>query len=135
MNNVRFATSLHILTLLNLSEEEMLSSEYIAGSININPAIVRKEISNLRDHQFVGTREGKGGGAYLQKSPKEIHLSAVYKAIVQVPILGRSNTPNPECPVGKQINGVIEKLYTEAEEALLQKLESITLEDFNRDFS
>ncbi len=48
MNNARFQISVHILTLLAKAEGEALSSELIAGSININPVLVRKEISVLR---------------------------------------------------------------------------------------
>ena len=44
MNNTRFATAIHILTLLDKNSDAWLTSEWIAGSININSAIVRKEI-------------------------------------------------------------------------------------------
>jgi DNA-binding IscR family transcriptional regulator len=49
MNNTRFATAIHIMTLLAKSPQDWLPSEWIAGSININPVIVRKEISVLRE--------------------------------------------------------------------------------------
>ncbi len=130
MNNTRFATALHILTLLRLAGEELLSSEFLAGSININAAVVRREVSHLRDQGLVGTREGKGGGIYLAKPAADIRLSDVYKAVVSAPLLGRSNVPNPACPVGKQINGVINRLYQEAEQALTDKLDDITLAEF-----
>ncbi|MFC3160874.1 hypothetical protein ACFOEQ_22685 [Chryseobacterium arachidis] len=45
MNNTRFATAIHIMTLLAESPQEWLTSEWMAGSININPVIVRKELS------------------------------------------------------------------------------------------
>src|SRR5258706_12341309 len=110
MNNGRFATSLHIMTLLHLNKDELLSSEYIAGSININPAIVRKEISNLREHGLIESKEGKGGGSSLGKPAKDIKLSYIYNAVRQAPLLGRTNYPNPHCPVGKQINNNIDEL-------------------------
>src|SRR5690606_21431196 len=71
MNNVRFATALHILTLLHLQPGELLPSEYIAGSINLNPAVVRKELSNLRNFGLVESKEGKGGGSTLAKPASE----------------------------------------------------------------
>lgn len=61
MNNTRFATAIHIMTLLAKSPQDWLSSEWIAGSININPAIVRKEISVLREGGLIVSKQGKEG--------------------------------------------------------------------------
>lgn len=134
MGNVRFATAIHILTLLAYLKEEILSSEYIAGSININPVLVRKELSNLRQHGLVQSREGKGGGVMLAKSPKDILLADIYNAVRQAPLLGRSNNPNPDCAVGKQINKHIEQLYDKAEQTLVDQLGKTTLADFVKKF-
>jgi Rrf2 family protein len=135
MNNVRFATAMHILTLLHLQPGELLPSEYIAGSINVNAAVVRKELSNLRNCGLVESKEGKGGGSTLAKPASEILLSDIYLVVRQSSLLGRSNDPNPACPVGKDINAHLEKLYSEAEQALLQKLGKQTLADFAKQFS
>lgn len=135
MNNVRFATSLHILTLLAYTNDELLSSEFIAGSININPAVVRKEISNLRNNGLIESKEGKGGGSRLAKPASEIHISDIYKAVKPASVLGKSNTPNPACPIGKNINQHIDDLYQDTENFLLKKLENITLEKFTKKFS
>ena len=135
MNNVRFATAMHILTLLYLQPGELLSSEYIAGSINVNAAVVRKELSNLRNCGLVESKEGKGGGSMLAKPASEILLSDIYQIVRQSSLLGRSNDPNPACPVGKDINVHLEKLYSEAEQAMLQKLSKQTLADFANQFS
>lgn len=131
----RFAISMHILTLLAKANGEWLTSEYIAGSININPVLVRKEISNLRTNGLVTSREGKNGGSLLAKSPESIRLSDVFLATRQGPFLGTSrNSPNPNCPVGKQINQHLDDLYLDAEQALIQKLGDTTLDEFTRRF-
>jgi Rrf2 family protein len=135
MNNVRFATALHILTLLHMQPGELLPSEYIAGSINVNAAVVRKELSNLRNCGLVESKEGKGGGSTLAKPASEILLSEIYQAVRQNSLLGRSNDPNPACPVGRQINAHLEDLYSEAEQTVLQKLGRKTLADFANQFS
>jgi DNA-binding IscR family transcriptional regulator len=134
MNNVKFATALHILTLLDLSKGERLSSEWIAGSINLNPALVRKEISNLRKLGFISSKEGNGGGCTLARPSADILLSDIYKAVRQAPLLGRTNTPNPACSVGRQINQHLDELYTEAELSLTSKLEKKTLKEFSGKF-
>lgn len=136
MNNGRFATSIHILTLLEQAGDELLSSEYLASSININPVLVRKEVSNLRNHGLVATKEGKNGGSYLAKPASQILLADVYKAVRQESLLGyNKNEPNPQCPVGRQINQNLDQIYAVAEDAVLQKLGSITLADFCRQFT
>ncbi|MDQ1090582.1 MULTISPECIES: Rrf2 family transcriptional regulator [unclassified Siphonobacter] len=135
MNNVRFATALHILTLLQLNKEQLLSSEFIANSININPAVVRKEIRNLRAYGFVESKEGKGGGYCLGKPASKIPLSEVYRSINISSVLGRSNTPNPDCPIGKQINTHLTDLFASADAAFLKQIGKITVEDFSKKFS
>lgn len=135
MNNRRFAISLHILTLLARAKDELLSSAYIASSINTNPALVRKELGNLRKLGLVTSREGRHGGSSLAKSARHIVLSDIYRAVRQKTILGSfEDHPNPLCPVGKQINKHLETLYQEAEEALVFRLGNITLADFCKRF-
>ncbi|CAL1517396.1 Rrf2 family transcriptional regulator [Chitinophaga sp. MM2321] len=135
MNNARFPISLHILTLMTRETGTLLSSDFIAGSININPVLVRKEISNLRNHGLVESKEGKNGGATLAKPASQIKLSDIYHAVQQVSLLGNSrNSPNPDCLVGKQINTHLDHLYQEVEGALLHKLDKITLADFSGQF-
>jgi len=135
MNNSRFSISLHILTLLDDAKGTLVSSEYLAGSININPVLVRKEIMNLRKYGFVDSKEGKGGGSFLAKNASDINLGEVYKAINNSSILGQSkNEPNPKCPIGKQINQHLNTLYSDAEKALIENLSKQTLADFASKF-
>lgn len=135
MNNVRFATSIHILTLLSVTKGEYVSSEYLAGSVNLNAAIIRKELSNLREHGLVESREGKGGGSKLARPAEKIRLSDIYEAVRQSSLLGRSNQPNPDCPIGKQINLQIDTVYEAAEAALVKQLSRQTLAQFVKQFN
>ena len=135
MNNSRFSISVHILTLLASANGEVLTSDYLAGSININPVLVRKELINLRKHNLVASKEGKNGGAYLNKSAADIRLSDVYEAVRQSPLLGQSkNKPNPACPVGRQIDKHLNNLYDDAELALVNRLRGTTLQQFVNQF-
>lgn len=129
--NSRFPVSLHILTLLDGAKGEVVSSDFLAGSININPVLVRKEIVNLRKYGFVESKEGKGGGSFLAKHAGEINLGDVYKAVKSDHILGQNkNEPNPKCPIGRQINEHLLSLYNDAEKALIENLSKQTLADF-----
>jgi len=135
MNNGRFAIALHILVLLEKAKGELVSSEWLAGSININPAMVRKELINLRQHGFVQSKEGKNGGSTLAKSANEITLGNIYESVKQVSLLGhQKNTPNPQCPVGKDINSHLDSLYSDTEKVLIEQLNKQRLADFSAKF-
>lgn len=135
MNNGRFATALHILTLLELKKGELLSSEFIASSINVNAAVIRKEIGNLRGLGFIESKEGKGGGYALGKPASQMQLSDVYTSVNDTSLLGRANDPNPDCPIGKQINGHLSDLFNKANDAFLKQLGKITIKDFAKKFT
>lgn len=135
MNNTRFAVSIHILTLLAFSEEEWLSSEYIAGSINVNPAMIRKELGNLQEYGLIKSRSGRYGGSALAKPAEKIRISDIYQAVHPASALGSlRDQPNPKCPVGRQINQRITSLQKETEHAIIDKLGRETLAEFCQKF-
>lgn len=135
MNNGRFAIAIHILTLLELDRESLLASDYIAGSININSVLVRKEITELRKAGLVDSKEGKNGGFFLAKNADQINLGDIFKIIYPNSIFSfAKNKPNPQCPIGKDINKHLENLYVDAELSLINKLKNYTLAQFCQKF-
>jgi Rrf2 family protein len=135
MNNTRFATAIHIMTLLAKSPQEWLTSEWIAGSININPAIVRKEISVLREDGLITSRQGKEGGSQLGKSAEQISISEIYRAVKNTEVLGKKNqNPNPACSVGKEINTHLNTLFEETDQLVTQFLGDKSLKEFSEQF-
>lgn len=131
----KFAITLHILTLLSKFPEEYLSSEFLAGSMNINPVLVRKEIANLKKHKIVESREGKYGGTRLCRPAKEINLKDIFCLTFESVSFGYSkNTPNPDCPVGKKINQNLEALYKDINKDISSKLSAVSLLDFTNGF-
>jgi len=135
MNNTRFATAIHIMTLLAKSPQDWLSSDFIAGSINVNPVIVRKEMGVLREAGLIESRKGKEGGCRLSKNSDLIRISEIYAAIKNSEILGKKNqNPNPKCNVGKDINQNLESLYNEADQMVFKFLDKRSLSDFSSQF-
>jgi Rrf2 family protein len=133
--NGRFPIALHIMTLL-CSAEGLLSSEYMAGSINVNSVLVRKELSNLIKNKLVSSQQGKNGGYTLARPAAQITLAEIYETVKPETVLGQAkNQPNPACPIGKQINQHITELYADVDKALMQKLGSITLLAFVTKFN
>lgn len=135
MNNTRFATAIHIMTLLAESPQDWLTSEWIAGSININPVVVRKELGVLREAGLIISRQGKEGGSQLAKNADSIRISEIYLAVNNTEVLGKkNNNPNPLCPVGKEINNHLKILFSETDQLVLNFLGNKSLKEFNDQF-
>ncbi|WP_073292368.1 Rrf2 family transcriptional regulator [Chryseobacterium polytrichastri] len=135
MNNTRFATAIHIMTLLAKSPQEWLTSEWMAGSININPAVVRKEISVLREAGLITSRKGKEGGSQLSKGADSITISEIYSAVKNSEVLGKkNNNPNPVCSVGREINNHLNDLFVETDQLVVKFLGDKSLEQFTDQF-
>lgn len=135
MNNTRFATAIHIMTLLAKSPQEWLTSEWMAGSININPAVVRKEISVLREAGLITSRKGKEGGSQLSKGADSITISEIYSAVKNSEVLGKkNNNPNPVCSVGCEINNHLNDLFVETDQLVVKFLGDKSLKQFTDQF-
>ena len=135
MNSGRFAISVHILTLLRFAGNEWLPSDYLAGSINVNPVLVRKELINLRKQGLVLSKEGKSGGSKLARPAEKILMSEIYTAVRPNNLLGKGiNSPNPACPVGRKINDNLDELYASTELSLINSLGKKTLSEFCKKF-
>ncbi|TEB40809.1 transcriptional regulator, partial [Flavobacterium circumlabens] len=105
------------LTLLTKFPNDFLSSEFIAGSMNLNPVLVRKEIANLKAHHIVESKEGKNGGTKLSKKASAITLKEIFELTFDNINLGYAkNQPNPDCPVGKKVNQNLAELYADINE-------------------
>ncbi len=131
----KFAITIHILTLMAKFPDEFLSSDFIAGSLNVNPVLVRKEIANLKKNNIVESREGKNGGARLAKPADTITLDDIFKVTLEKATLGFSkNTPNPLCPVGKNINTGLSQLYSGINHTISKQLAGQSLADFASQF-
>ena len=135
MNNTRFATAIHILTLLAKSPQEWLTSEWIAGSVNVNPVIVRKELSVLREAGLIISRQGKDGGTQLARNADQISISEIYKSVKNTDVLGKKNqNPNPACSVGKEVNVHLNTLFEETDQLVINFLGDKSLQEFSDQF-
>ncbi|MFP7479444.1 Rrf2 family transcriptional regulator [Terribacillus saccharophilus] len=127
----RFAVGIHILTLLEINKEGVNSSEYIASSVNTNPAVIRKITGMLKNADLVKVRPGIAG-AEPARDLSEISLLDVYKAVNVVQeneLFSVHNNPNPDCPVGRNIQDTILPLFSIVQVALEKALENVTIED------
>ena len=135
MSNTRFATAIHIMTILAKNPQAFLTSDWLAGSINVNPVIVRKELINLKKSGLVESRQGKDGGVRIGNDAENINVAEIYEAIKNSEVLGKKNlNPNPLCNVGKDINKNLNQLFSETDDLVFQFLKDKKLSDFTRQF-
>ena len=135
MSNTRFSTAIHIMTLLAKDPQEWLTSDWLAGSISINPVIVRKELGNLKKSGLVESRQGKDGGVRIGKNAEDINVAEIYEAIKNSEVLGKKNqNPNPLCSVGRDINKNLNLLFAETDNLVFQFLKNKKLSDFISQF-
>ncbi|MGX1902416.1 Rrf2 family transcriptional regulator [Thermolongibacillus altinsuensis] len=127
----RFAVAVHILALLALEKNVLCTSEWIARSVNTNPVVVRRVIGMLKKAGLVEVRPGTGG-AFLAKDIEDITLLDVYQAVEAVGEGGLfqfHDHPNPHCPVGANIQSVLEVFLLRAQTAMEQVLGEIRLKE------
>lgn len=135
MNNTRFATIIHILTLLAKFPDQWLNSEWISESININPVIVRKELAVLHKLGWVMSKKGKEGGTMLQVPSCEISMADVFNAVKNSNVLGKKHTcTDTKCPIGREINSELQKLFDETDEIVVNSLQNKSLKGFVEQF-
>ncbi|RAS74586.1 Rrf2 family transcriptional regulator [Priestia endophytica] len=127
----RFAVGIHILALIEINKDGVSSSEFLAGSVNTNPVVIRRIIGMLKNAGLIEVRAGIAG-AQLAKNLSEITLLDVYKAVDVVhdkELFSVHDNPNPSCPVGRNIQDTILPLFSTAQLALEKALGNVTIED------
>ncbi|EON74306.1 adenylyltransferase [Lysinibacillus sphaericus OT4b.31] len=122
--------AVHILSILKHNPSTVCTSEYMAESVNTNPVVIRKIVSYLKKAGLVQVRRGMGG-AFLLKDLHLIPLLDVYRAVEVVEedrLFHFHDQPNPNCPIGANIQSVLELILVQAQEAMEQVLKNITME-------
>jgi DNA-binding IscR family transcriptional regulator len=128
-NNSHLTTMIHILTLL-ASAEEPISSAMIAGSVNTNPVTIRRALGKLREAGLVQTVAGAAGGALLARPAEQIKLAELYYLEREEHFFGlHPSQPNPNCPVGRSIQGVLTDIYDHTERLVVEELSQVTIAD------
>ncbi|RSL33109.1 Rrf2 family transcriptional regulator [Salibacterium salarium] len=129
MINSRLSVAIHILSLLSSYPDHRLSSEFIAGSVQTNPVVIRRISGMLRKAGLIFTQTGVSG-AVLSKKPEYITLLDIYQAVFpEEDLFTVHNNPNPACPVGNKIQQTLDHSFERVESAMKNELASQTLQD------
>ena len=130
----RFTIGLHILTAIDTFQNEYkVTSDFLAGSIQTNPVVVRRILGQLKKAGLIESSQGVAGIT----SPKpldQITFYDVYAAVEPVEegdLFRFHDSPNPDCPVGRNIHRLLDGKLREIQNAMEEKMRRYTLADLH----
>ena len=128
----RFTVALHIFTCVEVFKDEYkVTSDFLAGSINTNPVIIRKILTQLKNAGLIEVARGTGG-ITITKPLTAITFYDVYEAIEPVEngdLFRFHENPNPECPVGRNIHALLDRKLQAIQSAMEDEMKRYTVED------
>lgn len=128
----RFTVALHIFTCVEVFKDEYkVTSDFLAGSINTNPVIIRKILTQLKSAGLIEVARGTGG-ITVTRPLNEITFYDVYEAIEPVEngdLFRFHESPNPDCPVGRNIHALLDDKLKAIQNAMEAEMKRYTIED------
>lgn len=130
----RLSGVLHVL--LHMAEHGgPVTSEVLAKAMETNPVVIRRIMAGLRDHEYVRSEKGHGGGWTLACDLSRITLLDIYNALGSPsPIAMGNRMEAPGCLVEQAVNAVLGQAFQDAEALLLSRLGEVTLARLSADF-
>ena len=132
----RFTIAIHMMTCMETFKEDYkITSDFLASSINVNPVIIRRILSQLKDAGLIEVKRGTGGASVI-KPLEAITFLAVYRAVECIEentLFHFHENPDPNCPVGRNIHNVLDEKLLRVQEAMERELQSITMADVMED--
>lgn len=132
----RFTLAIHIFACVDTFKDDYkVTSDFIAGSTNVNPVIIRKILLQLKAAGLIEVARGTGGTT-ITKPLSEITFLDLYRAVECVEdntLFHFHENPSDECPVGRNIHKVLDDKLLRVQKAMENELQSITLEDVKDD--
>lgn len=127
MYSTKYAVSVHILSLIDSKKGESITSNDIAKSVNTNPALVRRLMSDLKKAGLIQTQT-KIGVTGLLKNPEEISLLEIFKAVeTRQDLFAIHSDTNIACPIGANIGCVLEHINGKIQSSFKEELETLHL--------
>lgn len=132
----RFTIALHIFACVDtFGDDRKITSDFLAGSINTNPVIIRKILTQLKNAGLITVARGTGG-ITLTSPLNEITFFDVYEAIEPVEkgnLFNFHSGPNPKCPVGRNIHSLLDNKLKSIQYAMEKEMKKYTLEDLRNE--
>ncbi len=135
MINTRFSVAIHIISLVATQVGKGVTSDFIAGSVNTNPVVIRRISSLLKKAKLL--KGGPGVAGYsLVTEPQKITLLDIYQAVTPVDeLFAVHEHPNPNCDIGRNIQATLNVSLSRAQKAMENELKDQTLADILKHLS
>lgn len=128
----RFTIALHIFTCVDVFKDEYkVTSDFLAESINTNPVIIRKILTQLKKAGLITVARGTGG-IELTRELGNITFYDVFEAVDAVKngdLFHFHESPNPECPVGRNIHVLLDDKLKAIQKSMEDEMRQYTLLD------
>ncbi len=128
----RFTVALHIFTCVDTFKDDYkITSDFLAGSINTNPVIIRKILTQLKNAGLITVARGTGG-ITPTRPLEQITFYDVYEAIEPVEngdLFNFHTGPNLKCPVGRNIHALLDDKLRAIQLAMENEMKTYTIED------
>lgn len=132
----RFTIAVHVLVCIETFKHDYkVTSEFLASSVNANPVVIRRLLQQLKRAGIVHVARGSGG-ADTARALDKITMLDVYRAVECVEegkLFHVHENPNPRCPVGRNIHGVLDARLEKVQQVMEREMESVTLRDIVAD--
>ena len=132
----RFTIAVHVLVCIETFKHDYkVTSEFLASSVNANPVVIRRLLQQLKRAGIVHVARGSGG-ADTARALDKITMLDVYRAVECVEegkLFHVHENPNPRCPVGRNIHGVLDARLEKVQQVMEREMESVTLRDIAAD--
>lgn len=125
--------AVHIMTVLACLDDTV-SSELIATSVQTNPVVVRRLLGELNRAGLISAERGKHGGFRLARSPRQISLLDIYRAVMGgQPLVGLHENPEfSACSVSCKVRTVLGEHLDDAQQGFERELKKVPLADIAR---
>lgn len=133
----RFTVAVHTLLVIHTFHKEYkTTSEFIAASVNVNPVVIRRTLQSLKAAGLIEVKAGSGGATII-KDIRSVSLYDIYKAVdcLNDGLFHFHENPNPACPVGKNIRGILDPRLSNVQTVMENELKKVTLYDLAEEMS
>ncbi|MCD7731664.1 MAG: Rrf2 family transcriptional regulator [Oscillospiraceae bacterium] len=132
----RFTIAIHIFACMDTFRDKYkITSDFLAGSVNVNPVIIRKVMQQLKRAGLINVARGTGGIEPV-KSLNEITLLDIFKAVESIEngeLFHFHENPNSSCPVGRNIHKGLDDKLESIQQAMEERMSEITVADVIKD--
>ena len=127
----RFTIAVHTLLCILEFKDDKVTSNFISGSVNVNPVIIRKILLQLQKGDIITVKRGTGGIS-LNRKAENITLLDIFNAVESLDdnkLFSFHENPNKKCPIGSKINDILQPKLDSVQNAMEKELQKTSLRD------